>query len=511
MRKQRSLLCYLLLALLFVSVLSPAVCAEEGEYFDSSVFDGKRVGVQTGSTAVELAPEYFKDPEMNYFVSTTDLFPALLNNKIDVGFADEPILRYGAAQVGGMQVERLESAIDSIAIVCAKTEKGDTLRAQLNSFITALDESGELTALQSKWFDGSEEQQTMEDYTLYPDTNGVLAIGSEVSYPPFQFVRDGMFVGYEIELAARFCKEYGYRPDFQNYDFAGIIAAVNTGKLDLGVSGFTVTEERMKSVNFTVPHFYSYLGVVFMDEEEGSGVLSPADHFRSTFLHENRWKSFLSGAFVTLRISALSILFGTVLGFGWYLLYRRKNPVVVSLTNALLWLLNGLPVVVLLMIFYYLVFTNGYFDGEQVSVLCFSFLFAGFMLRALENGEKAVDSGQALAADAMGYSNLKAFFRIIFPQTARFVWPNYIGEICSHIKSTAVVGYIAVVDITKVGDLIRGITYDAFFPLLFVAAAYFLMTALLQSIARLIAKKTDPFSRSQEEILKGVVLRNGEK
>ena len=99
----------------------------------------------------------------------------------------------------------------------------------------------------------------------------------------------------------------------------------------------------------------------------------------------------------------------------------------------------------------------------MVSVFAFTLTFGAGVFGMLKSGEGAVDKGQAEAAYALGYSNAGAFFRIILPQMLPHILPSYKGEIVSLIKATSVVGYIAVQDLTRMGDIVRSRTYEAFF------------------------------------------------
>ena len=119
-------------------------------------------------------------------------------------------------------------------------------------------------------------------------------------------------------------------------------------------------------------------------------------------------------------------------------------------------------------------------------------------------GVGAVDSGQYEAAYALGYSNRRTFYRIILPQALPHVISAYRGEIIGLIKATAVVGYIAVQDLTKMGDIVRSRTYEAFFPLIAVTAIYFVLEGLFGLLVSRIGIRLDPKHRSPEHILKGV-------
>ena len=160
--------------------------------------------------------------------------------------------------------------------------------------------------------------------------------------------------------------------------------------------------------------------------------------------------------------------------------------------------------VVLLMILYYIIFGSLSISGFVVAVIGFTLTFACSMFSMLKAGEKAVDKGQKEAAFTLGYTPSQSFYKIILPQAAWHFMPSYKGEIVSLIKETAVVGYIAVQDITKIGDIIRSRTYAAFFPLIVIAVMYFVMAGILTSLISNIDLLIDPNKKDKNRILKGV-------
>ena len=163
-----------------------------------------------------------------------------------------------------------------------------------------------------------------------------------------------------------------------------------------------------------------------------------------------------------------------------------------------------MPVVVLLMILYYIIFAKSQIPGSAVSVIAFTLVFGSSVFAMVKSGVGAVDKGQTEAALSLGYGDIQSFFRIILPQAMPHFLPQYKAEIVALIKATAVVGYIAVQDLTKMGDIIRGRTYEAFFPLIAVAITYFVLAGILTSIVRKIEVKIDSKKRNRESILKGV-------
>lgn len=121
------------------------------------------------------------------------------------------------------------------------------------------------------------------------------------------------------------------------------------------------------------------------------------------------------------------------------------------------------------------------------------------------SGINAIDPGQREAAAAMGYTSAQTFEKIIFPQAARHFLPVLKGEYISLVKMTSIVGYVAVQDLTKMSDIIRSRTYEAFFPLIVTAVIYFLLSFGLSSLLGLIEIRIDPKHRPRT--LKGVELQ----
>lgn len=163
-----------------------------------------------------------------------------------------------------------------------------------------------------------------------------------------------------------------------------------------------------------------------------------------------------------------------------------------------------MPVVVLLMILFYIVFGKSAVDGVFVSIVAFTLLFGAVTIGLLRTGLDAIDEGQREAGLALGYSESQTFIKIILPQAIRHMLPSYESEAVELLKGTAIVGYIAVQDLTKVGDIIRSATYDAIFPLLAVAFLYFVLEALFKVIIRVLDKILYQRKRKNEYILKGI-------
>lgn len=470
----------------------PGTLAEAIEYFRYS-----RIGIQTGTSFEGIAMEIFPDADLQYYANGTDLKMALLGGKIDAFLLDDQTMITMRHQDPSVTFYDEYLSSEDMAFAFNK-QTGRKLCEQMNVFLAEARESGLLTELGNKWFldDGSAEMET--DILTLPDINGTLQVVSEISYPPFQYyTNSGRIGGFEMELLCRFAQKYGYAVKISDVVFTTVVMSVTAGKADIGSSGLSITEERRDSVLFSDP-FYKTGGVLCVPaaaQDSASLLDSLVNGFRKTFVVAGRWKLFLDGMLTTLMISAMSVLFGTVLGFGIFSLNRKGNRAVGILTEALSRLVHGIPVVVFLLLMYYLVFGKSRLDGKWISVIAFTILFSFDTASLLTNGNRVVDRGQTEAAYMLGYSERGSFYKVILPQIINVSLSGYIGAVISLLHASAIVGYIAVEDITKVSDIVRGRTYEAFFPLIVTAVAYFLMAWLFTFGLKCLQKRLDPESR----------------
>ena len=466
----------------------------------------KRIGIMTGTIYDAIVKERFPEAEYQYFNTVTDLSSALLSHKVDAIVDDENLLN--EIRRSNPEIVLIGDPISWVYIgfAYAKNEKGNMLRQQMNAFLAEARNSGLLDELEEKW-KNYDANTAMIDYASLEGSNGTLKLATDSTAPPFSFIINGRIVGYEIEIAALFCREYGYKLEIVNTNFTGIVSGVQSGKSDFGVGGLGITEERSRNVDFSDPTVvvYGYVAVLDKETKENQTFFNRIlDSLQRTFITENRWIMFAKGVLTTLLITVLSLVFGTVLGFLVYVKARKSQGLFIRTVRFFIWLIQGLPMVVLLMILYYIIFGKVSIDSFYVAVLGFTLTFACSMYGMLETGEKAVDKGQGEAAFTLGYTPRQTFNKIILPQAAYHFLPSYKAEIISLIKATAVVGYIAVEDVTKVGDIIRSRTYEAFFPLIMIAIMYFVMAELLSIFVNRLDLQIDPGKRDPARILKGI-------
>ena len=480
--------------------IQPESAAEYSEYSDLS---GKRVSMLTGAPFEELVRSKVPDVgEFSYFNSAPDTILALKSGKTDAFLTNNAV---GALAVNrNPELALFPQDLDTSAFGIAFA-KGDPARDMWQAAYDAISEETK-NALWEKWT-GSDDSVKLLPEQDWPGSNGTVQAAVCDSLEPMSYMGNGgQLIGFDIEMILLMAKELDVHVEFTGMEFSAIMSSVQAGKALLGAGSIIATDERKQSVDFVEYYPAAFVLVVraFRIETGGSFLSAIADSFQKTFIRENRWKLFLKGIGTTMLITVLSVLFGTILGFAVFMLCRNGNPAANFITRFFVWLVQGMPAVVLLMILYYIIFGRVNISGAAVSVVGFTLVFGSAVFGMLRVGVGAIDKGQLEAAYTLGYTNRKAFFRIILPQALPHFMPAYKGEITALIKATAVVGYVAVQDLTKMGDIVRSRTYEAFFPLIAVAIIYFILAAILTFLVNRIEIRIDPRRRSKQQILKGV-------
>lgn len=488
-----------------------AVTGTAPEYSSFEDLGGKTVSMLTGAPFEELVRSKAPDVgEFTSYTSTPDMLLALNAGKTDAVLTNNAIAELAVNRDPGLALfpQNLQDGVFGFAFAKGGKER--------DAWQKACGEIPEATkqAVWEKWT-GSDESAKVVPEQDWPGKNGTVRAAVCDTLEPMSYVgKGGELMGFDIEMILLIARELDVHVEFVGMDFAAILAYVQSGKALIGAGSIIVTDERRQAVDFAEYRPASFVLIVRASAadgkaaENGGGFLSSvAESFEKTFIRENRWKLFLSGIGTTLLITVLSVILGTALGFIVFMLCRNGNPVANTVTRFCVWLIHGMPVVVLLMILCYVIFGQVAISGTVVSVIGFTLIFGAAVFSMMRSGVGAVDTGQTEAAYSLGYTDRRAFFRVVLPQALPHFLPAYKGEVVALIKATAVVGYVAVQDLTKIGDIVRSRTYEAFFPLIAVAIIYFILAAVLTFIVNRTAAKIDPRRRPKNTILKGVKSR----
>lgn len=470
------------------------------------------IGILTGSIYNGIISEKLPDVTIKNFSTPSDVILAMEQGKVDCYIEDDTFY-YGVIWEKD-NITYTETDINKYNLAVALSKELDPeIKSQLNEFIINSKNNGVLEDLNTKWFSGKEPKEH-PDYKNLPATNGVIRVAVDPSMKPNVYKKGSQCSGFEMELITMFAEEYGYAIDLYEVAFASVLAGLSTNKYDMSLCGISITEERKETMDFSEPYYVGTALLIYtkdIDENKSIGEFFAGlkDSFSKTFIREDRWKLIVEGICVTLLISICAAVSGTVIGFGLFLLGRSDIKIIRKIARGFAKvyarIVNGTPIVVILMILFYVVFASARnMSGIVIAIIGFAITFGSFVCNHMTVSVNSIDYGQTEAAYALGYTKNKTFFRIIFPQAASIFLPSYVGQAVELIKATAVVGYIAVNDLTKMGDIIRSNTYEAFFPLIAVAVIYFLLTWIMSLLLSLIQRKYQPKRRKKEKILKGV-------
>ena len=493
-----------------MTVQGDAIAAErehQGKYRTLDDLKKKRFAIFTGTVYDGYVTRTFPEAQVLRFESTPDMILALKSGKADVMLIDlvtAEIIMKQNTQLGILEKDFFDT---DAGIGFSKNEPG--LRARFNDYLAKIRTNGTYDEIYRRWFVENPDMVKMPD--IPASTSGPRYImGVAVDDLPFIAFINGRYVGFDIEIMKRFALDQNIRIDIMTMEFSALVPALASGKVSIITDGIAITEERSKLVDFSNPYVVSKTAAVVLKSKmaayagkvpesvTGSGagvegfIASTTDSFYRNIILEDRWKIILGGLRVTVIISAFSALLGTLLGAVICTMRMSGYALLNIPAKIFIVIMRGMPVLIVLMLIFYVVFASIDIDPVIVSVIAFGLNFAAYVAEIFRAGIQSIDKGQAEAGISIGFSSFKTFLFIIIPQTVHRILPVYKGEFISLVKMTSIVGYIAVQDLAKVSDIIRSRTFDAFFPLVMVAILYFVISWMLLFAIEYLEHKTDP-------------------
>ncbi|MDD2971615.1 MAG: amino acid ABC transporter permease [Lachnospiraceae bacterium] len=218
------------------------------------------------------------------------------------------------------------------------------------------------------------------------------------------------------------------------------------------------------------------------------------EKFYMNFIKEDRWQYITNGLRVTLTVTFFAVIMGIVLGFLVAVVrstYDKtgKMKILNIICNVYLTIIRGTPVVVQLLITYFVIFGSVNINKVVVAVIAFGVNSGAYVAEIIRSGIMSVDNGQFEAGRSIGFTYGQTMLYIILPQAFKNVLPALANEFIVLLKETSVAGYIALEDLTKGGDIIRSRTYDAFMPLIAVAVIYLVMVMIFNYFVKCLERR----------------------
>ena len=465
----------------------------------------KRICVLSGSAGDMAARKNFPNASFQVLTASADAALAVKTNKADAFIYDKSVLLNLAEKNPELVI--LDQPVAKLEVAAAIKKENARLLSDINRVLGDLKKEGALQRLRAKWVDSRYMVTPPLPSFSGPRGKGVLKMGTCATIEPFSFQSNGRLTGLDIELSQLIGERLGKEIEIVDMNFEALIPALQSGKIDFALSNFNVTEERRKLILFSLPYIENDISALVRRSETADAARDPsggsktgplsffrrvANSFQSNIIHENRYLLIWDGLKTTVVISVLATVFGTLLGALVCFMRMSKRKLLNSPARVYISILRGTPVLVLLMLIFYVVFASVNISAVLVAVIAFGMNFAAYAAEIFRTGIEGVDKGQTEAGIAMGFTRSRTFLFIVLPQTVRRILPVYKGEFISLVKMTSIVGYIAVQDLTKASDIIRSRTFDAFFPLVMVAVLYFGISWVLMQSLEYLERRIDP-------------------
>lgn len=448
----------------------------------------------------------------------------------------------------------------------------------------------------------------------------VVRVITSANFPPYEFHQDGEIVGIDIDIIREVLRRNGMTMEVEDMKFDSIIVAIQTGKGDIAASGLTITDDRKKMVDFSIPYVHAkqviivksdsaitsaedlkgkrigvqggttgdsfvtdnitepqrfddastavaalksgkldvvvldyeparvhvaknsqlklldepltsekYAFAVAKDKKEFLDMINTTlvemmedgtiekirqkyekvtdlevdeavadgsfkDELYTVFVKNDRWRYLWNGFCVTLLVAFFSVVLGVSIGF-FVAIIRSTSDLTGKLKIAnfickvYLTVIRGTPVVLQLLIIYFVVFGSMDVNKVLVAIIAFGINSGAYVAEIIRSGIMSIDRGQMEAGRSLGLSYNKTMILVILPQALKNVLPALGNEFIVLLKETSVCGFIALEDLTKGGDVIRSQTYNAFLPLIAVALIYLLLVVIFSKVLGMLEKR----------------------
>ncbi len=491
---RRFLAIFMLMTMLLVMALSGCGKKVEASFVKTvDDLETAKIGVQLGTTGDIYASDYEETgATIVKYSKGTDAIQALKQGKVDCVILDEQPAKAYTSSSASLSILEEEFAVEDYAICISK--ENTELKEKINDALAQIKENGTMDKIISNYIgDTTIGKYPYESPADVDRSNGVLNMATNAEFRPYEYIENNEIIGIDVDMAQAICDVLGMELKITDMKFDSIISAVQSGKADVGVAGMTVTEDRLKSIDFT--DSYTTATQVIIVRNGKSDTLSDLKaKFENNFIKDNRWQYLVYGLGTTLLISFFAVIIGIVLGF--LIAIGRSTCDMTGRAKPLNWILKayltvirGTPAMIQLLIIYYIVFASTDINPVLVASVAFGLNSAAYIAEIVRGGIMSVDVGQFEAGRSLGFNYSQTMWYFIMPQAFKNVLPALGNEFIVLLKETSISGYIGIRDLTHGGDIIRSNTYDAFMPLIAVAIIYLIIVVGLSSLVSRLEQK----------------------
>ncbi len=469
---------------------------QEKEITCTDDLTGAKIGVQLGTIGDIYASDYEGDEAgttVERYNKITDAMQALKQGKVDAVIVDEQPAIANTEKENNLKILDEPFTLEEYAICIAKDN--EELLENVNEALDELIADGIVDQITANYI-GDDTKGTCPYVTPEGTTyeNGTLVVATNAAFQPYEYYDGGKIVGIDIELITAVADKLGMKVEIEDMEFDSIINAVSSHKADVGIAGMTKTEERLKSINFSNSYVTTKQVIVVRDQSEASVGISFIDNIKRNFLDDNRWSYLVQGLINTLIIAFCAVIAGMIIGFLVAIVrvtYDKTGNLIILnwICKLYLTIIRGTPIMIQLLIIYYVVFKSVNVPKILVAIIAFAINSGAYVAEIMRGGIMSIDGGQMEAGRSLGLNYSMTMTSIILPQAIKNVLPALANEFISLIKETSICGYIGLLDLTRGGDIIRSITYEAFLPLIAVALIYLILVQVLNMFVGKLEKR----------------------
>jgi polar amino acid transport system substrate-binding protein len=485
---RKKLLSFMILAAAVMMVGCGSKATETKQIKSVDDLEGAKIGVQLGTVGDLYASDMEGDKAgttVDRYNKIADAVQALKQGKVDCVIVDEQPAIASTANEPTLTILDEPFTMEEYAICIAKDNT--ELLDEVNSALAELKEEGIVEQITANYI-GDDTKGTCPYVTPEGTTydNGTLVVATNAAFPPYEYYENGEVVGIDMELIQAIGDKLGRKVEIEDIEFDSIINAVSSHKADVGIAGMTMTEERLKSINFSDSYVTTKQAIIVKDDSLSGESIGFVSNLKRNFVEDNRYTFLLKGLLNTLIIALCAVLAGMIIGFVVAIVrvtYDKTGgfKILNAICKLYLTIIRGTPIMIQLLIIYYVVFKAVNVPKLLVAIIAFAINSGAYVAEIMRGGIMSVDDGQMEAGRSLGLNYKQTMTIIILPQAIKTVLPSLANEFISLIKETSICGYIGLMDLTRGGDIIRSITYEAFLPLLAVAIIYLAIVQVLNT------------------------------
>lgn len=213
-----------------------------------------------------------------------------------------------------------------------------------------------------------------------------------------------------------------------------------------------------------------------------------------TLILDDRYKYILEGLLNTVVMAFFAVIIGIILGLIVSIIrndyeVNKKHKILNFISKMYVEIIRGTPVILQLMIIYYVIFKSVNINIILVGIIAFGINSGAYVSEIIRSGIKSIDKGQMEAGLSLGLKYKQVMKLIVLPEAFRNILPSLGNEFITLLKETSVGAYIGIIELTKSGDIIASRTYDYFFPLIIVALVYLILTLSLSKMVNVMERR----------------------